>query len=230
MHYLLFGALPINTGKCGICPFWSCGFHHWSSFCINSNSEWLLSVSKLKMGFLVSIDKMTPQMSTIGAQSQSPSTTDSGSFMTQFKQHNRPVTFNPGDIISFVNTNPRALQILGLAGGGALCAVGVMSFLNAFSILTNPLGYTLNLYYLLFGLCIVWTSLLGDNFISQKIYSEFNFLSNARGRGLFFVFIASLLISSTTGGHVNWLYLVVGVYFLLLGVASLVVAWQASRG
>jgi len=149
--------------------------------------------------------------------------------MTQFKQA-RPATFQPGDIISFVNTNPRALQLLGAVAGAALSVLGVMSFINAFKILSNPLGYTLNIYYLLFGLTILWTSLLGDHPLSHRIYGEFNFLSNARGRGLFFIFIASLLISQITGGQFSWLYLVVGVYVLLLGTASLVVAWHSSRG
>ena len=121
-----------------------------------------------------------PQLSTIGAQLQSPSTATSGSFETQFKTGRPANTFQPGDIIRFVNTNPRALQLLGAVGGAALSAVGVMSFLNLFKVISNPLGYTLNLYYLLFGLIILWTSILGDSVVSQKIYSEFNFLSNAR--------------------------------------------------
>lgn len=168
--------------------------------------------------------------SAIGANQefhQSPSTaTSESTFAAQFKQM-RP-NFHPGDIINFVNTNPRILQLAGILAGGALCAVGVMSFINVFAILSNPLGYTLNLYYILFGLVILWTSLLGDSSISQKIYSEFNFLSNARGRGLFYLFVGSLLISQIM---VNFsvLYLVVGVYLLLLGVTSSVVAWRMSR-
>ena len=170
-----------------------------------------------------------PQLSTIGAQLQSPSTTTtSGSFETQFKT-GRPNTFQPGDIIRFVNTNPRVLQLLGAVGGAALSAVGVMSFLNLFKVLSNPLGYTLNLYYLVFGIVILWTSILGDNSLSQKLYSEFNFLSNARGRSLFYLFVASLLISTITGGLFSWLYLAVGVYFILLGLVSGIVAWRMSR-
>ena len=171
---------------------------------------------------------MSAQRSTIGAQTQSPSTSASDSFMTQFKQGAARV-FSPGDIVSYVNTNPKALQFLGALGGAGLSVLGVMSFINVFKLLSNPLGYTLNIYYLLFGLTIVLTSLAGDHWLSQRVYAEFNFLSNARGRSLFFVFIASLLISQIMGGHFSWLYLVVGVYLLLLGVASGVVAWQMSR-
>ena len=75
--------------------------------------------------------------------------------------------------------------MLGAAGGAGLIALGVMSFMNVFKIFSNPLGYAMNLYYILFGGCILFTSLFGDHSISQKIYSEFNFLSSARGRGLF---------------------------------------------
>ena len=171
---------------------------------------------------------MTAPRSTIGAQTQSPITTASESFMTQFKQGAGRV-FSPGDIVSFVNTNPKALQVLGALGGLGLSLLAVMSFINLFKLLSNPLGYTLNIYYLLFGLTILWTSLAGDHWLSHRVYAEFNFLSNARGRSLFFVFIASLLISQIMDGHFSWLYLVVGVYLLLLGVASGVVAWQMSR-
>jgi COPI associated protein len=172
---------------------------------------------------------MSVPRSTIGAQTtQSPSTAASDSFMTQFKQ-GAARAFSPGDIASFVNSNPKALQVLGALGGAGLSVLGVMSFINVFKLLSNPLGYTLNIYYLIFGLTILFTSLAGDHWLSHRVYSEFNFLSNARGRALFFVFIASLLISQIMDGQFSWLYLVVGVYLLLLGVASGVVAWQMSR-
>lgn len=151
----------------------------------------------------------------------SPTTTES--FSTHFKVPS-VVTPLPSDIGGFMNSNSRPLQLLGAGAGGGMLAVGILCFLDIFSAFRNPLTYVLNIFYLLFGAALLLTSIFSTSAASQMIYSQCNFLTNPKGRAFFYLFLGCLMTASGSGAHVSWLYLVVGIYLLLLSLLSLTVA------
>lgn len=137
----------------------------------------------------------------------------------------------PSEVHSMVNRNPAKLQFLGTIAGGLLILVGVLCSLNIFSALTNPVKYILNFFFIVFGSCTLVTSWFPESGASRSVYSQCSFLSNALGRGFFYVFQGCLLTALGVSGGISWLYLLVGVLLLLLGLLSLLVAWRspASR-
>ena len=165
------------------------------------------------------------QTNTIGVTSFPSSPTASGTNGRHFKYGAQNVVQAGSQFVHYVNTNPTFLNLLGAIGGAGVLAVGVLCFINVFNIIHNPLTYTLNIFYLLFGAVIIVTSLFGSTAISQKIYTQGNFLANPLGRSFFFLYLGCLM-TSTGSSPVSPIYLAVGIYLLLLAILSIFIAWR----
>jgi COPI associated protein len=164
---------------------------------------------------------------TFGTPSSSRTTPSSNKGVSQ------NLKFGTGNIVQsgqnflhHVNTNPGYLNFLGSLAGAATVVVGILSFLNIFNAFHNPLTYVLNIFYIFIGAAMLVTSAFGDSNISQKVYSQANFLSNSTGRTLIYVYLGCLMTSSGFSGKISWLFVIVGIYMLLLAVLSFVVSWK----
>jgi len=136
----------------------------------------------------------------------------------------------------YVQEGPAGVSILCFLGGLATTIVGVLGILNFTSMASSPFQYVLNLYLTLFG---VVTFLLEADVeavrklrilgalapwverYQMEVFNRAQFLTELRGRGLFFVFVGSLAITQC----VMCLLFFVGIWNLFMGVVCVMMSY-----
>jgi hypothetical protein len=140
------------------------------------------------------------------------------------------------ELHKYVQEGPAGISILCFLGGLATTAIGLLGVLNIGAIFGKPFTYVLSVYLTGFGLVAVLLEadtekLAGMKVIGKlaplfeqyqmEIFRKALFLTELRGRGLFYLFVGTLSITQC------WvcLFFVCGVWNLLMGVLCLMMSF-----
>jgi hypothetical protein len=85
-----------------------------------------------------------------------------------------------------------SLRTLSAVGGAALTIVSILGCFALFNTLLNPVSYILNLFYLTFGLIIVFVELFPQSNVTDWIFREMNILRSLNGRAVFYLYIGKI--------------------------------------
>lgn len=135
----------------------------------------------------------------------------------------------------YVQTGPAGVSVLCFMGGIATTFVGLLGMLNLGAIFT-PFYYVLNIYLLCFGvisfLLEADSQRLGEFAVigklaplvasyQKQVFEQANFLTQLRGRGLFYLFIGTLAGSQC----LLCLTFICGLWNVLMGVLCLMMSF-----
>lgn len=145
------------------------------------------------------------------------------------------------ELHKYVQEGPAGISILCFLGGCATSVVGALGMLNLGQIFSDPFHYVLSIY--LFGFGLVATLLEADvdmlsgravigklaplaEHYQEEIFIRAKFLTELRGRGLFYAFIGTLSITQC------WfcLFFLAGLWNLLMGVLCLMMSFGINPG
>jgi len=142
-------------------------------------------------------------------------------------QAGRVLRLGASEVRLFIVSNHFSIHMLSFIGGLVLLAVSLLGMLSVLSILVNPLAYLKNVYEVLFAVVICVIDGPGDRLptLKLKLLTYASFLHNNTGRAIFYLFLACL-----EGEQTEWYRVVVGWYFLFIGIAhGILQCWQSGR-
>mmetsp|Transcript_51506 Transcript_51506/g.137455 ORF Transcript_51506/g.137455 Transcript_51506/m.137455 type:complete len:248 (-) Transcript_51506:80-823(-) len=142
-----------------------------------------------------------------------------------------------GDALRYVEQGPKSARVLAFAGGVFSIVCSVLSLLSVANIVFSPAKYVLAVYLALFS---VTTMIFEVNPIlvgkfpvlgtyQDLIIEKAKFMSEARGRGLFYVFQGSLWLSWSSLSELFTLDLFsllrgsCGIYMILMGIIHILI-------
>jgi hypothetical protein len=138
-----------------------------------------------------------------------------------------------GELNEYVQKGADALAILAFLSNGLVMVCAIIGMLGLGDILFSPIHYVVNVYQVFFALCGCalesqdkWVQQVHQLAEAQKyIFTYAKFLTKLWGRGVFYVFEASLAIL-----HENTLYKVVGALMLAVGTVTVVSEFHPELG
>jgi len=145
------------------------------------------------------------------------------------------------ELHKYVQEGPAGISILCFLGGCATSLIGLIGMLNIGQIFAAPFSYVLSIYLTAFGFvamlleadvqCLEKRSVIGKlaplcEHYQMEIFERAKFLTELRGRGLFYVFVGTLAITQC----VFCLYFLCGVWNLLMGVLCLMMNFGHNPG
>jgi hypothetical protein len=129
-------------------------------------------------------------------------------------------------VFDYIRRGPQGVTWLCFVGGVANIVFNLGTLVDIFDVLSDPVTYVVCVYQMMFGLCSCmieapkeWANEKVGK-VQKFIYDRAKFLTTAGGRGLFYLFQASLVLAMDNG----LLSMVLGLY--MLGIALLCIAWQ----
>lgn len=160
--------------------------------------------------------------------------------------HKGLIAFN-----DYIQQGPRGVSTLCFVGGTATSVVGVMMVCNVFGSLVDPFHYILSVYMFAFGvatacieadtdrigtLIMPFDSLAGPITRAQAwLHEECKFLTTLRGRGLFYLYQGTLMVTQC----IFCMLFVAGMYCFVMGTLCIMMSfglkpdvegWYASAG
>mmetsp|Transcript_108532 Transcript_108532/g.317549 ORF Transcript_108532/g.317549 Transcript_108532/m.317549 type:complete len:253 (-) Transcript_108532:151-909(-) len=134
-----------------------------------------------------------------------------------------------GDMfVAQIEQGPAGVRVLAFGGGLASCVVSALHLLNPLGLITGTVVYVLSIYQMLFSLTTMlfeakpeWIQRVGGGIDTYQdmLIRKSKFLSEALGRGLFYVFQGSLWLS--VAGVADLLELVCGSYMVFVGIMNI---------
>lgn len=125
---------------------------------------------------------------------------------------------------TWAGDGPMSFRMLALCGGGTMAVLG---FLGVISSLLNPFSAVVSLYFLFFG-CVIVMLEAKNKFYPEKIrtivVAEFKFLMYLNGRGAFYVFVGTLLMSQS-----SFIESLLGLYMVIVGCIMIGVGSHANN-
>jgi len=136
------------------------------------------------------------------------------------------------ELHSYIQEGPAGVSVLCFLGGLATTIVGFLGLLSVFSVVLSPFQYVLNVYLTGFGVISVLLEadverikdrrIIGRlapwcQYYQQQVFEKAKFLTELRGRGLFYVFVGTLAVTQCF----LCLLFVVGMWNLTMGVFCL---------
>jgi len=137
---------------------------------------------------------------------------------------------NMGSLVGdYISRGPQGVTWLCFVGGLANIVYNLLTLIDIFDVLSEPITYAVCVYQMMFGLCTCmieapkeWERNPKLQSTQKFIHDHARFLTTAGGRGLFYLFQASLLLS-VDGGIMPT---VLGLY--MLGIGVLCIAMQGG--
>ncbi|KAF4649420.1 hypothetical protein FOL47_002101, partial [Perkinsus chesapeaki] len=121
---------------------------------------------------------------------------------------------------TYIHTGPDSLRILAFLGGIAITSAGALTVLSVSEAFHHPVMYLLNAYQTLFGLvtCLLEADpkYLNKFGIQEKIREYFQLITELWGRGLFYLFQASIALM-----HFTLLHVIIGLYMAAIGLLTI---------
>ncbi|CAJ1416271.1 unnamed protein product [Effrenium voratum] len=136
----------------------------------------------------------------------------------------------------YVQEGPAGISVLCFLGGLATTVIGILGLLNFGNGLTSPFTYVLNAYLMTFGVVTFLLEADVESLRSMRVlgrlspwveryqlevFNRANFLTELRGRGLFYVFIGTLAVTQCF----FCLTFIAGLWNLLMGILCLLMSF-----
>lgn len=131
-------------------------------------------------------------------------------------------------LVAQIEQGPAGVRVLAFLGGLASCVVSALHLINPFGLLTGTVVYVLCFYQMLFSLTTMlfeaqpeWIQRVGGGVDTYQdmLIRKSKFLSEALGRGLFYVFQGSLWLS--IAGMADVMELACGAYMVFVGILNI---------
>jgi len=131
-------------------------------------------------------------------------------------------------IMSQIEQGPAGVKFLCFCGGIASVVNGVISLFNIFGAITHPVTYVLSVYQMIFSLTTMlfemppdWVGKMpGITKYQDMLMDKAAFLTEALGRGIFYIFQGTLWLCSASLDVVS---LSVGLYMVFCGILNIFV-------
>jgi len=131
-------------------------------------------------------------------------------------------------ILRQIEQGPAGVKFLCFCGGIASVVNGVMSLINVFGAIVHPVRYVLSVYQMIFSLTTMlfelppdWVEKIpGITKYQDMLMDKAAFLTEALGRGIFYIFQGTLWLCSASLDVVS---LSVGLYMLFCGLLNIFV-------
>jgi len=124
------------------------------------------------------------------------------------------------EVRSYVQESHCSVQVLCFCAALALLVASVLSVINVFQAFFKPFAYLFAFWNAVFAICIIIMDGRSSWFESsqQKLFSAAAFLSNPRGRALFYLYVGSINVVMMKD---SWLYAIVGIILCIISVIML---------